>query len=70
MTRSKSNMDSDAAARIRRARGEKDPFSKRASDAARRNDQRPKDVGDSSSKSGGSSSGSKGDQKSGGGEKK
>ncbi|KAK3906257.1 hypothetical protein C8A05DRAFT_29892 [Staphylotrichum tortipilum] len=35
----KSKMDDAAAERIRKARGDKDSFSKRAADAARRNDQ-------------------------------
>ncbi|KAG7284140.1 hypothetical protein NEMBOFW57_010501 [Staphylotrichum longicolle] len=34
----KSKMDDAAAERIRRARGDKDGFTKRAADAARRND--------------------------------
>ncbi|EAQ92190.1 predicted protein [Chaetomium globosum CBS 148.51] len=61
----KSKMDDAAAERIRRARGDKDGFSKRAADAARRND--GQDQHGSSSKS--SSVGSKSDRES-GGEKK
>ncbi|KAK4156439.1 hypothetical protein C8A00DRAFT_30726 [Chaetomidium leptoderma] len=57
----KSKMDDTAAERIRRARGDKDGFSKRAADAAKRNDQGQRD--DSSSKS--SSSGGGGQSKSG-----
>ncbi|KAL1844104.1 hypothetical protein VTJ49DRAFT_4956 [Mycothermus thermophilus] len=53
-------MDDAAAERIRRARGEKDGFSKRAADAARRNGQYQggsSQGGSSSSKSSSSNSG-------------
>ncbi|KAK3301503.1 uncharacterized protein B0H64DRAFT_438565 [Chaetomium fimeti] len=58
----KSKMDDAAAERIRRARGDKDAFSKRAADAARRNDG-GQDQHASSSKSG--SVGSKANRESG-----
>ncbi|KAL2115025.1 hypothetical protein VTJ04DRAFT_10688 [Mycothermus thermophilus] len=52
----KAKMDEAAAARIRRARGDKDGFSKRAADAARRNEQSQGGSGQSGSGQGGSSS--------------
>ncbi|AEO67729.1 47a7455d-f212-4e99-99ce-8d6b9f200221 [Thermothielavioides terrestris] len=67
----KSKMDEAAAERIRRARGDKDGFTKRAADAARRNEQRESSSGYSSSKhssgGGGIRSGSKSGSKSGSG---
>ncbi|AEO60216.1 hypothetical protein MYCTH_2095639 [Thermothelomyces thermophilus ATCC 42464] len=70
----KSKMDDAAAQRICRARGEKDGFSKRAAEAARRNGQNshtgPRDLSFSSSSSSSIGGGSSSSSSSSGGEGK